>query len=247
MAKLNKADYTKEVWRKLKQEKKLEKAAKRAAKAKAKADSQKFKVTPHQECAFVLGNGVSRQPINLYSLKSYGPIYGCNAIYRDFDPDYLIAVDVKMVLELNRVKYQIKNPNVWTNPNKAYNTFPNLNFFSPSKGWSSGPTALWLASTHGHKKIFIIGFDFTGTDGGKHFNNIYSDTENYKKLRDGPTYYGNWLKQTVDVIRENPSINFVRVIASDNYCPDELNNFNNYKTIQLHEFGKIFGFSVENP
>ena len=32
-----------------------------------------------------------------------------------------------------------------------------LNFFPPSKGWSSGPTALWLASQHGSKQILILG------------------------------------------------------------------------------------------
>jgi hypothetical protein len=47
------------------------------------------------EIAFVIGNGVSRQTIDLEKLKKYGTIYGCNAIYRNFNPDYLVAVDYK--------------------------------------------------------------------------------------------------------------------------------------------------------
>jgi len=43
--------------------------------------------------AFVLGNGVSRQDVDLNNLKHFGPIYGCNALYRDFTPTALISTD----------------------------------------------------------------------------------------------------------------------------------------------------------
>ena len=183
MTKPNKADYTKDQWRKLKEKIKLEKAAKRAAKANKLPPRPPIQHLNNTETSFVLGNGLSRQPVDLNALKHYGKVYGCNALYREYDPDYLIAVDVKMVLEINKHKYQLRNDQVWTNPNKAYTTMSKLNFFQPSKGWSSGPTALWLASQHGPKQIFILGFDYTGKDGGNHFNNIYADTENYKSFK----------------------------------------------------------------
>jgi len=189
---------------------------------------------------FVLGNGTSRQTINLDSLRSYGKIYGCNALYREFDPDYLVAVDVKMILEIDNKKYQKKNPNVWTNPNKAYRKLEGFNFFKPSKGWSSGPTALWLASQHGYKTIYILGFDYKGLNDGKLVNNMYAGSPNYKKVNDSATYYGNWLRQTKTVIQENSKINYIRVIAPDNYQPGELNNFSNFSTITLDSFKRIF-------
>ena len=43
--------------------------------------------------AFVLGNGVSRQAVDLTALKTLGATYGCNAIYREFVPDVLISTD----------------------------------------------------------------------------------------------------------------------------------------------------------
>ena len=63
-----------------------------------------------------------------------------------------------------------------------------------------------------------------------------------KKTTDTATYYGNWLKQTCTVIRENPHITFYRVILPDNYIPTELNNFNNLKHINVDEFKKMFRF-----
>ena len=50
--------------------------------------------------AFVLGNGTSRQGIALEPLRDYGKIYACNAVFREFDPDYLVAVDAKMIFEI---------------------------------------------------------------------------------------------------------------------------------------------------
>jgi len=234
MAKIDKSQYTKQQWHVIREKRKLEKAAR----ILQEFDVQKNK-TEDQSTAFVLGNGTSRQSINVENLKSYGKIYGCNALYRTFSPDYLVAVDVKMILEINKAGYQHRHT-VWTNPNKSFSKMKNLNFFQPSKGWSSGPTALWLASQHGYKNIFVLGFDYKGLDNGKKLNNIYADTANYKKSTDGATFFGNWLRQTKSVIADNPNINYFRVIAPDNYCPEELNKFRNYKTITVEEFQKQF-------
>ena len=48
-------------------------------------------------------------------------------------------------------------------------------------GWSSGPTALRMACDHGHKDIYILGFDYQGhkqDDKGKHLSlTTYSRTQ----------------------------------------------------------------------
>jgi len=49
---------------------------------------------------FLIGNGESRRDYNLQNLRKYGKIYGCNAIYRDFIPDVLIAVDHGIMHEI---------------------------------------------------------------------------------------------------------------------------------------------------
>ena len=42
---------------------------------------------------FCIGNGESRKGFDLELLRPHGNIYGCNAIYRDFLPDVITAVD----------------------------------------------------------------------------------------------------------------------------------------------------------
>ena len=168
--------------------------------------------------AFVLGNGRSRLAINCENLKNYGTVYGCNAIYRDFLPDHLVAVDVKMVLELVENNVLDRVP-VYTNFNNRFKDIPKLNVFQPSKGWSSGPTALWLASTHGYDEIYILGFDYQGLENNKKVNNVYASTPNYKKEHEPATFYGNWLRQTEMVLKEFAGVKYFRVGNDMNFNP----------------------------
>ena len=133
----------------------------------------------HKDVAFVLGNGVSRLTANLFLLKEYGTIYGCNALYREFEPDHLVAVDVKMINEIIDSDYHKHNV-VWTNKNKGVKTFDGIQVLTPHKGWSSGPTALWLSTIHEYKSVYILGFDYQGVAGK--VNNVYAGTQNYKKV-----------------------------------------------------------------
>ncbi len=187
--------------------------------------------------AFVLGNGTSRKNLNLNEIKNRGTIYGCNALYREFEPDYLIAVDTKMVNEIIAAGYH-KDHQVWTNPNKGITSKSNVNFFSPHKGWSSGPTALWMACQQPYSQIYIFGFDYQGVEGK--FNNVYADTFNYKKSHDAATFFGNWLSQTEKTIKEFKNINFFRVIEPGQFVPDKLQGISNLQHITYENFEQKF-------
>jgi len=143
-----------------------------------------------------------------------------------------------MILEINKNGYQ-KTHEVWTNPNKAYTRFKGFNYFQPSKGWSSGPTALWLASEHGNQTIYILGFDYMGLEEGRFFNNVYADTLNYKKSRDSATFFGNWMRQTANVVQSNPQKRYIRVIDNKGYIPKDLQKLTNLEHITLDDFQLI--------
>jgi hypothetical protein len=192
----------------------------------------------HNNTAFVLGNGRSRLRINPETLLDKGTVFGCNAQYREYEPHFLIAVDVKMVNEIISSGYN-RNHQVWTNPNKGIRSKDGINFFNPHKGWSSGPTALWMAAQQGHKHIFILGFDYQGVDGK--FNNVYADTFNYKKSTDAATFHGNWLSQTEKVIKEFKNTQFYRVVEDGAYVPDKLGpQLLNLRHISFNEFEQRF-------
>ena len=54
---------------------------------------------------FCIGNGESRKSFDLRILKPHGKIYGCNALYRDFTPDVLTAVDHGIMHEIYQSGY----------------------------------------------------------------------------------------------------------------------------------------------
>jgi|TARA_B100002003_G_scaffold211691_1_gene208268 hypothetical protein len=151
----------------------------------------KVKAVPRGN-AYIIGNGPSRKDFDLNKLKATGQTYGCNALYRDFVPDYIFSVDTKMTVKMCEDKVY----------EKCFHYAPSLEVNRPySKGklhlvpnnphWISGNQAMWTACVHGHKNIFLIGFDFREY-GKDQFNNIYQDTSNYGE-RHGDAIFEGWL------------------------------------------------------
>ena len=169
----------------------------------------------------------------------------------NFDNKEILKVKNKIFLEtknwLNYKKNNIKllalvsyKKKIYYNIGVACFNLGNLrdacNYFNKSLGWSSGPTALWLASEHDHNIIYMIGFDYMGLGAGKLYNNVYANTKNYMQEGNRATYYHNWLRQTEEVIRKNQQINYCRVILPDNLQTHKLNSFVNYNTMLVDDF-----------
>ena len=193
-----------------------------------------------ESTAFVLGNGTSRKTINLNELKRKGITFGCNALYREFSPDYLIAVDTKMILEISQAGYQHQQQ-VWTNRNKNFKKIKGLNFFQSDKGWSSGTTALHFASTTDVEDIYILGFDFIGIE--NKINNIYAGTYNYKRIDEHATFHGNWLRQTLITCQKFSKKRYIRVLGENGYIPQEFHDLSNMSHINIKDFEDIFKLS----
>jgi hypothetical protein len=194
--------------------------------------------------AFVLGNGESRQGIKIEELKRHGTVFACNAVFRTEKPHYLVAVDPKMILEIAETDYP-KHNEVWSNYNHQYSkneTAKNhVRWFQPSLGWSSGPTALKLACDKKFTTIYILGFDYQGHPvNEKHkkfaYNNIFKDTRNYKKSKEEPIYYGNWINQTKRVLNDYKTIKFIRVVEKHGFKPHDLEFSENFKHLDIDEF-----------
>ena len=182
------------------------------------------------EVAFVLGNGESRKGIDIDDLKEKGTVFACNGVYRTHQPHFLVAVDPKMILEIAETDYMLHNK-VYSNFNAQYNKNPKIldhvQWFKPSLGWSSGPTALRMACDHGFKEIYILGFDYQGlSEGDKNnrfkVNNLFKDTRNYKKGNEQATFFGNWMNQTKKCLQDFKDVQFHRVIPTGWYQPKDL-------------------------
>ena len=191
--------------------------------------------------AYCIGNGPSRKGFDLTLLKSTGQTYGCNALYRDFIPDYLFSVDTKMSTEIskNRVweKCWCYAPSLEVNRQEGLVLIPN------NPHYTSGNQAVWTATVHGHCNIYLIGYDFREYGPGQ-LNNIYQGTDCYGE-RNGDGIFEAWYTTLRKIIKQRPYCNFT--LVHDN-PPEYFNHMqtgtdlkNTFKTTYAEFKKKVLG------
>lgn len=182
--------------------------------------------------AFVLGNGRSRQDVDPNALIRLAPVYGCNALYREFAPSVLVSTDSPISKAIQESGYSEKNVHYTRKPLPALGAkrIPQQYY-----GFSSGPVAAGIAALDRNRKIYLIGFDLGPTRTG-HFNNIYADSEFYKKSSASPTYTGNWVRQLTTIARDFPQTQFVRVQGTTTATISELINIPNLAHMDMADF-----------
>ena len=160
---------------------------------------------------WVLGNGESRQQVNVKNLK--GIKIGCNAIIRDYKVDHLICVDRRMVEEAIGYNTKIYTRKDWLSTYKNFNVMHVPDLIHQGKErwdepfhWGSGPYALLLAATLKSKKINMLGFDLYSKT--KTVNNIYKGTKSYDPIDKNPVDPRYWVHQISKVFEWFPKTKF---------------------------------------
>jgi len=112
-----------------------------------------------------------------------------------------------------------------------------LHLIPENPHWISGNAAFWTAGVHGHKNIYLIGYDFREYGAGQ-LNNIYQDTECYGE-RVNDSIFEGWLKHFRDMLKMRPYVNYT-VVHDD--PPEYLNHLQtgtdlgNSRVISYKEF-----------
>jgi hypothetical protein len=121
------------------------------------------------EIVFLVGNGASREGFDLNSLVGKGTIIGCNALYRDFNPDILICQDAKMARELVDNNY---SGLVLTG--RGIGVLPTNNIsWRAGDARTSGVFGLrFISSVMKPKVCYVLGMD-------GYAGNVYEGTRNY--------------------------------------------------------------------
>ena len=167
------------------------------------------KATPRGN-AYCIGNGPSRKGFDLRRLKSTGQTYGCNALYRDFIPDFIFSVDTNMSMKMVEDEVGLKTvhyaPALQANKKESKGM---IHLIPNNPHWISGNAAFWTAGVHGHKDIYLLGFDFREYGKGE-LNNIYQDTDYYGERNEDKIFDG-WLKQFRDMLKMRPYVNYTVV------------------------------------
>jgi hypothetical protein len=195
--------------------------------------------------AVVIGNGPSRLSIDLEELHALMTTYGCNALYRDFIPNYLISMDYSMVDEIlkARIHYQTE---FYTQHSNRVDEFerkgePIKFFWGTKETQDSGNSALRLALDNQHDIVYMIGFDYSSNQ--SFLPNVYLGTPNYAGTYANPSAnamdvkWGNRLRR---ILKDFPEQKVVRVNGSKSLQID----LPNYSEITIEEFKELINARI---
>ena len=203
--------------------------------------------------AHVIGNGASRKKFQLGFLhgqyggfadgipRSVGQSYGCNALYTEFNPTFLVCTNTDVTKKIANSGYCEENI-VYSNP-KNMTMYPGLFHLFPHYPGpiSAGALALLLACADGHTKIFMIGFDFYENND----THIYPRSDNaYGKLPTDPTNINTeWENNLCEIMTLYNEVQFYRVVDHQGLAVPEswqwLRNFEQIGYQRYHGIGNL--------
>lgn len=176
--------------------------------------------------AVVFGNGATRKEFDLAHIERHkGGLfgtnrlqsYGCNHLYKEFTPDFLVIVGKENADEIARTTYPNNNivyahgEHLINHPNKFYLIPQNISY-------DAGAIAAYMAAFDGHKKVFLMGFDSYTVD-------PVHQTQAF------------FIKTLLSVINTYNDVEFVRVTPTEDYsCSEELLSQPNFRQIDFRKF-----------
>lgn len=194
--------------------------------------------------AVIIGNGISRTgfPLNRV-MNHFGGLlgakrvqtYGCNALYREYTPDFLVATGFKdkMVKEIAESGYcdaQIVYADA-----EHIQAYPEKFYLVPQDpGYNSGAIATYLACFDSHKKVYLLGFDGQDTDGVNY--NVYAGTAHYgaERSNQSPMF---WDKAMLKIFDAYDDVDFVRVMPTrQSVMPESWKYVTNLRQIDFRDF-----------
>jgi hypothetical protein len=125
--------------------------------------------------AFVIANGASRKKQDLELYRDH--CHGCNALYRDFEPDELIVTKPEILEELSNTNFPKEKIIVpdWEQDESSYHYCP-----YPRQRNHAPFSAITKAVMDGYEEIVVVGWDFLPAT-NKTVRNIYDGTNGYNK------------------------------------------------------------------
>lgn len=190
--------------------------------------------------AVVIGNGESRLGFDLKHIKNHkGGLlaadafqsYGCNALYRDYEPDFLVAVGPEIVEEIAESNYTHDHI-VYSNALNILEYPGHFYLIPQDPAYNAGALATYLACFDGHKKVYLLGFD--GADDTVRYN-VYNGTNGYTTGE--PASEAFWVQAMLEIFQTYDDVDFVRVMPTEGFrMPEAWKYVTNLRQITFREF-----------
>ena len=191
----------------------------------------------HDNIAHVIGNSKSRLWFDLNLLngqtggekvRSVGQTYGCNLLYKDFNPTFLICTNTNICDKLAKQGYGDDNI-VFTNVKNILQHPGQFHLYPQLYSASAGNLALRLACADGHKTVYMIGMDtyFQPND------NVYC--EDYG-LADVQAANNKFITENCKTFLTYSDVQFYYVSDKATIMPEQYNWCPNVKKLEWMEY-----------
>lgn len=199
----------------------------------------------HLGYAVCIANGESRLKFNIDFLKSHQggllgskslQTYGCNALSRNFKPDFLVvgnqlADEIADSTEYYDIPYADENI-VYATSSICMKYPSKFNLVPGNVKMDAGSTAVYLACFDKHHTVYMLGYDGQTAD---YNNNVYAGTPGYM-----PHEYNvpsdKWRRNLCKIFGAYPDTQFIWVCDSTHLFPDDFNWYKNVKAINYRQF-----------
>lgn len=204
--------------------------------------------------AVVIGNGISNNQIDLTIFLPYREstdwdevtpwiyrrqrknffTYGCNAIYRNYKPDFVSCVGEGIIKEIAESVHD-KTGTVFYSNSKYLEKYPGqFSFLPQNPDFNAGAMSAYMAAFDGHKRVYMLGFD--GIDSDHDNYNMFAGTDNYPPAN-YPTKEEYWVRSLNLVMQTYSDIEFIRVCPTKKFRqPETWRNNLNYRQIDFRQF-----------
>lgn len=198
---------------------------------------------PDNLTAHIIGNGPSRTKFDLQLLngqvggelgiRSVGQSYGCNLLYKDFNPTFLVITDKHLVQELVDSGYCVDNI-VYSNMYNIKDYPDNFHLYPHYYNSPTGVLAAHIAAADGHKTIYLLGFDWYKSGN----ENLYLDqNERYQLVEKVDEINQKFTYNLCKLIGLYPDTDFVRVCdTNSSLYPDDLNWCRNFRQLEYRQY-----------
>lgn len=193
----------------------------------------------HTGHAVIIGNGPSRKDMPLHHIEHHRgghkgclslTSYGCNALYRDMSPHYLIVTGKEIGDEIAASDY-VKSHVCYSHAENVLRHLGDYHLIPYNQYWNAGCVATWMACFDGHKKVYLLGFDNQIQD-GKNLN-VYAGTVGYSNSTD----YVNdesWIETMYSIFDTYKDVEFVWV--NPTATPELWRYASNLRQVTMYQF-----------
>jgi len=198
--------------------------------------------TQTSRVATVIGNGNSRKSFETHLVINHlaGRLgantmqtYGCNALYREESPTFMVATGNQIIEEIASSGY-CDDHIVYANADKLIK-YPGKFYLIPQDITAdAGTIATYLACFDGHEKVYLLGFDGWAGDG--YNGNVYADTPGYDPVN-FHIAEDFWVQNLTNIMSTYSEVEFVRCMPTPNWrIPVAWRSLPNFRQISYGQF-----------